>query len=184
MRSKPAILAATVSLIEAGGFDAVTISAVAKEAGVTRQTVYSNVGTLEDLVSEAMIGVATESLAEVREVTAATRTARAFVVELIVASRRVVRERPVLARLLVPDAGNPVFDRDMMARALPVARATLAPITERSPGLVRHLDEIAEVVVRLALSVLMFDSAAVRSDEDLRSFLERWLGESVTLLDT
>jgi hypothetical protein len=39
----------------------------------------------------------------------------------------------------------------------------------------RHLDEIVEITVRLGLSVIVFDSDAVRTDESLREFLGRWL---------
>ncbi|SKB10157.1 TetR/AcrR family transcriptional regulator [Aeromicrobium choanae] len=184
MRSRARIMAATVRLIEDDGFAAVTVASVAREAGVTRQTVYSNFGTLTDLVSETMTTTVFEAYEAVRERTDAAPTARAFVVELVVAARAVLRDRPVLAALLRPDPHNPVFEADMMQRAVPAARLALTPILERSPGLARHLDEITEMLVRFALSLLLFDSDLIATDEGLRDLVDRWLGQTVTLLDT
>lgn len=184
MRSRAQIMAATVRLIEADGFAAVNVSAVAREAGVTRQTVYSNFGTLPELVSETMMTTVFEAYETVRERTDAAGTAREFVVELVVAARAVLRDRPVLAALLRPDADNPVFEVDMMRRAVPAARMALGPILEWSPGLEPHLDEIAEMLVRFALSLLLFDSDLIGDEAGLRRVVDRWLGQTVTLLDT
>lgn len=184
MRSRGPIMAATVRLIEQHGFAAITVAAVAREAGVTRQTVYSNFGTLTELVSETMMTTVFEAYETVRERTDAAPTAREFVVELVVAARAVLRDRPVLAALLRPDPQNPVFEADMMQRAVPAARMALDPILERSPGLAPHLDEIAEMLVRFALSLLLFDSDLIATDDTLRELIDRWLGQTVTLLDT
>lgn len=184
MRSRAQIMAATVRLIEADGFGAVNVAGVAREAGVSRQTVYSNFGTLTELISETMMTTVFEAYETVREKTDAAITAREFIVELVVSARAVLRDRPVLSTLLIPDAQNPVFETDMMQRAVPAATLALTPILDRSPGLAPHLDEIAEMLVRFALSLLLFESDLIRTDDRLRDFVDRWLGQTVTLLDT
>ncbi|MFC0454852.1 TetR/AcrR family transcriptional regulator [Rhodococcus jostii] len=175
MRSRRKILDATLGLIERDGFEGVTIAAAANAAGVTRQTVYSNFGSREELVSRAIAGVAVEALAGIHSRLNATETTCEYVVELIVAGRAAVRAHPVLATLLQAERGNPVFDTGMMSRAKPVARELLAPLVERDPSVESSLDDIVEIALRLALSVVLFDDDAVHTDGDLRSFLTRWL---------
>ncbi|MCZ4655974.1 TetR/AcrR family transcriptional regulator [Dietzia kunjamensis] len=54
MRSRDSILDATRAVVGRAGFGGVTIAAVAKQAEVSRQTVYSIFGSREDLVSQAV----------------------------------------------------------------------------------------------------------------------------------
>ncbi|WP_435530336.1 TetR/AcrR family transcriptional regulator [Prescottella equi] len=75
MRSRKKILDATLGLIGSAGFEGVDIAAVAAAAGVTRQTVYSIFGTREDLVSQAIAGLAVEVLGDVDARLAATQSA-------------------------------------------------------------------------------------------------------------
>lgn len=66
MRSRKKILDATLALIGSAGFEGVDIAAVAAAEGVTRQTVYPIFGTREDLVSQAIAGLAVEVLGDIR----------------------------------------------------------------------------------------------------------------------
>lgn len=175
MRSRRKILDATLELIRSDGFDGVTIAAVAQAAGVTRQTVYSIFGSREELVSQAIAGLAVEVVGGIRSRLDATDTPFELVVELVVASRAAVHADPVLAALLQAEQGNPLFDAGMMRRAKPVARELLSPLVDRYPDTQTYLDDIVEILVRLGLSVIMFDDEAVHADDDLRRFLTRWL---------
>lgn len=175
VRSQKKVLDATLRLIGREGFEGVTITAVAHASGVTRQTVYSIFGTREELVSQAIAGLAVEVLGELRSRLDATETAFDYVAELIVAGRAAVRDSPVLTALLNTERGNPLFDTGMLARAKPVARELLSPLVAREPGLQEHVDDIIEIALRLALSVIVFDDDHVHTDDALRSFLVRWL---------
>lgn len=175
VRSRERILDATLALIESGGFAAVNVSAVASASGVSRQTIYSIFGTREELVSQAVAKVAMDALAGVQERLARVETALEYLVELIVAGRHATRDLPAMTALLSSELGNPLFDAGMMARALPVARALLADLPEP----VADLDDVLEVVTRLGLTIVLFDSAALEDDDDLRRFLRRWLAPAV-----
>lgn len=172
---------ATVGLIEAEGFEAVTIAAVARAAGVTRQTVYSTFGDRERLVSEVVAGVAIEALAGIRAGLDPEGPAAVYLADLVVGGRREVRARPVLAALLRPREGNPLFDEGAMTRAWPVALELLRPLFEHRPELrpAGPGDPLVELVLRVGLSVVLFDSPATQADDGLRALLVRWFGDGL-----
>lgn len=174
MRSRRKIIDATTALIESGGFGAVSIAAVAQAADVSRQTIYSIFGSREQLVSESVADLLYSVVSEIQQHLDATETPFEYLVELLVAGRSAVRSHPVLMALGGSADNNPVFDADMMARAAPVARTLLQPLVDREPDL-PDLDEIATVLIRMALSVILFDDPYVHSDDDLRRYLRRWL---------
>jgi AcrR family transcriptional regulator len=169
------ILDAVEALIGRGGFKAVSIASVAAEAGVSRQTVYANFGTLEDLVSEAVTGVSTRVLGGIGDRLETITDPGEYVVELLVSARASFRDTPALAVLVFPETGNPMFQADMFATALPLVEVFLVPLFERGPQLLERRADVLELLLRTGLSVLMFDSDAIRSDADLRGYLTRTL---------
>ena len=74
------------------------------------------------------------------------------------------------------ERGNPVFDLEMMSRAIPFAGQMLTPMVERGLATEAELDEIVEIAVRLGLSVVAFDSDLVIPTTPCGAFLSRWLG--------
>ncbi len=173
VRSRGRIIEATLGLVGEGGFDAVTIASAAHAAGVTRQTVYSNFGSREELLSQAMGELTVRTYGGIRARIEPDSSSAEYVAELIVAGRAVVRTDPVLRRLLRIEPGNPLLDPGMLARAKPIARALFEPLEHRA--LPVGLDDIVEMALMLAIPVVFFDEDPVRSDDDLRAFLLRWL---------
>lgn len=157
------------------GFQGVSVAGVAEAAGVSRQTVYVHFGSREDLVSQAMIRIAQRLMQDIVAQIGTTPDAREYLVEMIVAARAQFRRQPVMAALLLAEQGNPLFEDDTLARVRPVALEFLQPVLERAPELSERLEDVAEMIARSAISVIMFDSAAVHTDEALRGFLQRWL---------
>ncbi|GGG18866.1 TetR family transcriptional regulator [Rhodococcoides trifolii] len=179
MRSRAKIIDATLGLIADEGFRGVSIASVALAAGVSRQTVYSVFGTREDLVSQSMIALASEVFAEIRQSLESIGDPAEFVVELIVVARTTVRAHPVLATLLRGDADNPLNEDDVIERAKPIAYEILSPMKAMHPDIEPMMDDILQMGVRLALSVILFDDATIRADDDLRRFLFRWLAPAL-----
>ena len=176
VRSKQKILDATLGLIAETGFEGVTIAAAARAAGVTRQTVYSIFTTREDMVSEAMVGLIVDVLGGITEKADLAETPTEFIVETVVAARNLIRREPVLNSLLRSGNANPLFDPDMMDRAQPVVRQFLDGYIERNPGFdSAQFHGIDGVIVRVGLSVILFDDPTIHHDDGLRRYLERWL---------
>ncbi|MGW0041716.1 TetR/AcrR family transcriptional regulator [Rhodococcus sp. NPDC003348] len=175
MRSRDKILDATLATIGTEGFGGVSIASVASAAGVTRQTIYTIFGSRENLVSQAMAGHLTEVAREIQSGLTSSRNPCEYVVELIVASRRAVRADPVLITLLRSEASNPLFDSGAMSRAKEVGRGLIAPLAELFPEATSQFDDIVEIGVHLGLPVVCFDDDELRTDDELRAFLTRWI---------
>lgn len=175
MTARQRILDAVEALIGTGGFRAVSVASAAAAAGVSRQTVYANFGTLQDLITEVVTEVSTRTLVEIGERIDSIADPGEYVVELIVAARDQFRRTPALAVLVFPDSGNPLFDVDMFANATPMAERFVAPLFERAPQLADRQADVVEVLLRTGMSVQMFDSDLIRSDAGLRGYLTRTL---------
>ena len=175
MRSRDPILEATRTVIGRAGFAGVTIAAVAKEARVSRQTVYSIFGTREELISQAV----SEQFATLTGAfTDAIETAESpadVIVEIAVVGRQYVRRDPVLRALTLYGESNPMFDARAADRSRKFAASLMAPALERFPAASDQLDFIADICAHVGWSVLWMDSPEDRSDEELRGFLNSWL---------
>jgi AcrR family transcriptional regulator len=122
-------------LVETDAFAAVNVSSVAAAARVSRQTVYSIFGSREEMISEAITAVTVEPLQGVLADLDATETTSAYVVQLVVASRRELRGQSVLRALLDAERGKPLVDESMIGRAHQVAARLLEPWRARDPAL-------------------------------------------------
>jgi len=165
------LIAGALALIAAGGFSAVTVASVARESGVSRQTVYTLFGSKEALVSEAVGTVALRVLGVISDQASATDTPLDHLLEFAVAAVTEVRRDAVLTTLLFANEGNPIYLRETVIRGIPIAHELLAPMFDKYPRLADKRDRVVELAVRLGISVIMFDSEAVRDDEGLRAFL-------------
>lgn len=175
VRSRDSILDATRAVIGRAGFGGVTIAAVAKQAEVSRQTVYSIFGSREDLVSQAVSERLTMLTGAFTDVLDAATTPLELVVEIVVVGRHCILDDPLLRVLTLGGGSNPIFDPGSAERARQYAVALLVPAAERFPQLAGRLDLVAEVGVHVGWSVLCLDSPEARSDDDLRTFLTTWL---------
>lgn len=175
MRARERILAAAATLIERSGFQAVNMAAVAQEAGVSRQTVYAHFGSREELLAEALARITTQVTDRIHAQIDGASDTRDLIVEFVVAVRLEFRQHPVLGALLFRGGDSPLFDNDLFARAKPVGAKLLAPIMAREPRLAARFDDVLEIMLRFGLSILLFNSDTIRSDDDLRAFLRRSL---------
>lgn len=166
---------ATAALAERSGFGAVNVAAVAAEAGVSRQTVYANFGGREELVRETVLRITGEVVDRIQEQVAGATDVSERLVEFIVALRGEFRHRKVLGALLFPGGGSPLLDEDLFAHAKPLAARWLAPMLAGAPDLAARFDDSLEIIMRFGLSILLFSSDTVRTDDDLRGFLRRSL---------
>lgn len=175
MRARERILDATAALAERSGFQGVSMAAVAAEAGVSRQTVYAHFGGREELLDEAIMRITSQVVDRIQDQVADAGDAAERIVEFIVVLRSEFRRQRVLGALLFPGGDSPLFDDGIFARAKPLAAQWLAPMLTREPRLAARLDDVLEILMRFGLSILLFNSDTIRTDDDLRGFLRRSL---------
>lgn len=183
MRSRDIILEATRTVIGEAGFDGVSIAAVARHAGVSRQTVYSIFGTREDLVSQAISDRLTTLSGAFADLLAAADTPLALMVEILVQARDRIHNDPLLRVLTLSGGSNPIFDPGAAQRARDYAAQLIAPAVTRFPQLEPHLDFLADIGVHVGWSVLCLDDSRSRPDPELRAFLTTWLAPVMASLE-
>ena len=175
MRSRESILEATREVIGEAGFDGVSIAAVAKRAGVSRQTVYSIFGTREDLVSQTVTDRLTTLVGAFTELLDSAATPLELFVEMMVEARTHVLGDPLLRVLTLSGTANPIFDPGAAERAREYSVALLAPAADRFPQLEGRIDFFADIAMHLGWSILCLDRPEARSDARLREFVSAWL---------
>ncbi len=176
------IIAATRSCVEKFGAARTTVSVVATELGVTRQTVYRYYPSHAELLE----AVAQAGLADfVQRMTAHLATfdsAADVAIESIVWS---IEEIPSEASigLLLQAGETEVFSRDVttsMAYAIGGDILRDVPVDWSEIGVNDdELDGLAEMLMRLFVSFLQYPSDPPYSADALRSLVRRWLGPAL-----
>jgi AcrR family transcriptional regulator len=172
------IIGAAISLLGRGDWGTVSTMAVAREAGVSRQTVYAHFPSRDDLYSAVMIEAASAIVARIVREARGVTTGAELVVALMVACVREFREDPTTSAIGLVRPGQV-----LAPEALAIVKEFLAPLIELEPQLAPDLDEVAETMVRFMLSFVMYDSERTQSDEALRGYLRRRLLPALGLGD-
>lgn len=184
VRSRDAILESTRSIIGEAGFPGVNIAAVAKRAGVSRQTVYSIFGSREELVSQAISDRLSTLVGAFTDLLATVGSPRELLVETMVEARHRILDDPLVRALALSGTGNPIFDPGAAERAHGYCVSLLSPAVQRFPELSGRIEFLADISMHVGWSVLCLDDPASRSDAELREFLTAWLAPMLRSLET
>jgi AcrR family transcriptional regulator len=169
------ILDAALEEIAARGSDGTTMDDVARRAGVGRMTVFRRFGSKDALIERLMLRELRRFLAVIDERLAAVEDPGERVVEAFLACLRAGTEHPLMARMARLEPGA-----TMERLPLEVGRAFVADRL-RFEG-VDDADAVADVLVRLAASYVLFPGEAVdvRDEAAARDFAERALAPIVS----
>ncbi|KAB2388492.1 TetR/AcrR family transcriptional regulator [Actinomadura montaniterrae] len=178
------IVDATARCIDRHGVAKTTLSDVATELGVTRQTVYRHFARISDIVGEvAAQGAASfvdRMVAHLRG--SGVREPAEAVVEGMMFCVRTIPTEPRLSLLLqLKDSsafGRGATTADAIAYGALMLRRF--PVDWDAAGVGEDdLTGLAEIIMRLLTSLLQNPSEPPRDDERLRSLLERWLAPAL-----
>ncbi|HHX85724.1 MAG TPA: TetR/AcrR family transcriptional regulator [Actinomycetales bacterium] len=178
------ILDATERLIDRHGVAKTTLSDVAAELGVTRQTVYRHVGSINEIVGEVAARGAEDFVDRLVAHVDGSRSPAEAVVEGMLFCLRTVPQDPRLNLLLqlgdtatlsrAATSPETVAYGSAMLRRFPVDWAA-GGVSETD------LDGLAEMILRLLISLLDApDAVAPRPEAEIRALLERWLVPALT----
>ena len=176
------ILAVTRRCIERDGGD-IGIVDVARELGVTRQTVYRYFRSTRDLITATAL---VETAPFLDRLDAHLRRRRGAPAELVVEAIAYTLERlpdePYMGLLLHPAHGG-TLTRNVTsdaARALGRSMIERMPVDWAAAGFDdAALEELVEYTLRITQSFILYPGDPPRAGKDLRAFLRRWLGPAL-----
>ena len=176
------ILDATRACIDRDGADT-GIAEVARELGVTRQTVYRYFRTTEDLLSATAFDATAAFFERVENhLRGRDLTPAEAVVEGIAFTLEQLPREPYLALLLSPSRIG-IFSREVTSdTAIALGRAVVDrfPIDWPSHGYgTDDLDELVEHMLRITQSLVVHPGTPPRAGRALRDYLTRWLAPAI-----
>ncbi|WP_410657273.1 TetR/AcrR family transcriptional regulator [Amycolatopsis sp. lyj-112] len=177
------IVEAATACIDRNGLAKTSLSEVAAEVGVTRQTVYRYFPRLADILrAVALAGV--EEFADRMERHLDTfGSAAEAAVESVVFAVRTLPDEPYLGLLL--QAGETDFFTvevtSPQAFALGARILRNLPVDWTAVGVTTddELEGLAEILMRLFLSFLRYPSTPALTDDRLRALVRRWIGPAL-----
>lgn len=177
------IIDATAGLIDRHGVAKTTLSDVAAELGVTRQTVYRHLGSISEIVSVVAARGAEDFVDRMVSHLEGSRSPAEAVIEGILFCLRTVPNDPRL-NLLLQLGDTATFSR---AATSPVMLGYGSAMLRRFPvdwadaGVSDDdLDGLAEMIMRLLISLLDSSTEVPRPEDEVRALLERWLVPALT----
>jgi len=177
------IVEATTACLDRAGLAKTSLSDVAAEAGVTRQTVYRYFPGLKDILRAVALAGVEEFAGRMERHLATFGTAAEAAVESVVFAVRTLPGEPHMGLLL--QAGEADYFTDgvvsplafsygaRILRNLPIDWAAAGIATEED------LQGLAEVLMRLFLSFLQYPSTPPLTDDELRALVRRWIGPAL-----
>lgn len=183
LEARQRIVDATAACIDRFGIQKTTLSDVASELGVTRQTVYRYFPKLTDIVGEVAAQGAESFVDQMIEHLQGVASPAEAVVEGVLFSVRTIPTEPRLSLLLqVSDDG--AFGRgatSVMAVQYGAEMLRRYPVDWSDAGLDEDdLEGLAELIMRLLTSLLENPSEPARTDDELRAWLRKWIAPALT----
>lgn len=159
-----------------------TLSDVANELGVTRQTVYRYYANLGELLSAvAQAGVADFVERMEKHLSACASATEAAIESVVFAVQAIPQERHIGA--LFQAGETDVFSRGVTSTmAVDLGAGILRRISvDWSEIGVRddELEGLAEILMRLFVSFLQYPAEPPRNEDELRALVRRWLGPAL-----
>jgi AcrR family transcriptional regulator len=173
---------ATVRCIDRHGVTKTTLSDVATELGVTRQTVYRHFGRINDIIGEVAAQGA-ESFVDrlIAHLQGITDPADAVVEGMVFCVRTIPTEPRLSLLLQLGDSsafGRGATTRDTIAYGAEMLQRY--PVDWAAAGIGEDdLNGLAEIIMRLLTSLLQHPSEPPQDEAHLRALLTRWLAPAL-----
>ncbi len=172
------IIAATTACVEKFGSAKTTLSDVAAELGVTRQTVYRYYPNLAELLAAMAQAGLEDFVARMTAHLSGFDTPADVAVESVVFAVRAIPHEPYIG-LLFQAGETDVFSRGVtssMAFEMGADILRRVPVDWSSAGIADgELAGLAEILMRLFVSFLQYPADPPRSEAELRAVVRRWV---------
>ncbi|RSN24893.1 TetR family transcriptional regulator [Amycolatopsis sp. WAC 01416] len=178
------IVDAATACIDRVGLAKTSLSDVAAEAGVTRQTVYRYFPSLADILSAVALDRVEEFAGRMERHLALFGSAAEVAVESVVFGVRAVPDEPYLGLLLKAGEADVFTVAVTSSQSFSLGARILrnVPVDWAAVGVTTDGDfeGLAEMLMRLFLSFLQYPSTPGHTDEQLRALVRRWIGPALT----
>jgi AcrR family transcriptional regulator len=177
------IVEAATACIDRFGLAKTSLSDVAAEAGVTRQTVYRYFPSLADILRAVAMAGVEEFAGRMERHLATFGSAAEAAVESVVFAVRTVPDDHYMGLLL--QAGEADFFTAGVTSPLAFAIGARVlrnlPVDWPAVGVTsdEDLQGLAEILMRLFISFLQYPSTPALTDDQLRALVHRWIGPAL-----
>ena len=177
------IVEAATACLDRAGVAKTSLSDVAAEAGVTRQTVYRYFPSLKDILRAVALAGVEEFAGRMERHLAGFGSAAEVAVESVVFAVRALPGEPRLGLLL--QAGEADFFTvgvvSPLAFDFGAGILRSVPVDWTAAGVVTEADfrGLAEVLMRLFLSFLQYPTLPGLTDDEMRALVRRWIGPAL-----
>ncbi|QHN18093.1 TetR family transcriptional regulator [Gordonia amarae] len=169
------IVEAAIRTLATHGLEHTSLTVIAREAQVSRQTVYKYFSTKEEIVEIALERAVTDAGDRLVALARTAGSAEEFVVELCLSVVREFTANPAISPMITvleqPAARRRLLDPE----ALALARGYLEPVLGYRPDLTGDLEEMTETFLRFVISLMTFEGPSGRSDDSMRDYLAKVL---------
>jgi AcrR family transcriptional regulator len=177
------IVDAATACLDRAGLAKTSLSDIASEAGVTRQTVYRYFPRLADILGAVAIARVEEFAVRMARHLTSFGSPAEVAVESVMFGVRAVPDEPYLSLLLQAGEGDfftgAVTSREWLELGARILRDV--PVDWSSAGVRTEEDfaGLAEILMRLFLSFLRYPSTPPHTDDQLRALVRRWVGPAL-----
>lgn len=177
------IVEAATACLDRAGLAKTSLSDVAAEAGVTRQTVYRYFPSLNDILRAVALAGVEEFAGRMERHLTSFGSPAEVAVESVVFAVRTLPGEPRLGLLL--QAGEADFFTEGVVSPLAFSYGARilrnVPVEWAAAGITTDddLQGLAELLMRLFLSFLQYPSSPALTDDGIRALVRRWIGPAL-----
>lgn len=147
---------------------------VAKEANVARSTVYMYYKTRDEVIRNALLQSAYSFGERMIEYQAQFETPEERLIETFVFGVNELPKEPFLQMVSGSALSGMVREHTLTTpEGLNIGAALIASILNKENTPLAELQEMADLMIRLGLSLITMQSPTIKSDDDLRGFVAR-----------
>ena len=172
------ILEAAVRCVSRVGVERTSTALIAREAGVSRPTLYAYFANREEIVVQAAEQAVMAIIERLQEHCRGFQSPADRVVEALMFAVEHIRTEPAMAVYYEP--GN-VRLGPLGADEIYFATQALAPAAEISRRLKSSMADATELFARMMISMLTRGPASPRTPKQDRAYLHRWLPQALGL---
>ncbi len=172
-QARERLMDAAIACLQRYGLEKTAMGDIAAAAGVTKPTIYAYFESRDDLLHSALMRAGLALGERLIEHTRRFPTPADQVVEAVLFCLREIPNEPGLA--VTSRSQSDGFGTRVALRpaSLAIARHVLGELFSDRANPLDDIDEVAEILIRWMLSLLVLDGPAPREESELRALLHR-----------